>query len=317
LKHRADEERSPANVQPSFAARLHRHGAHRWIALAVAAVLLGWLWIFAGQARHPEGIKRQWAVIASRLLVVAGGFFVVRLLLFTHEERIPVVLVRARATPSGDGGLRDRIRPVMGLRRRGYEIVSLREVAMFIRQHRYVPGKSLGLVIETRSPEELVEVLTSVGAEGATAVFALPVLRSCEVRREMPDLPEKASLGIVVGKPEAPADLDLAGTEHELRSFADLSSKVFGRRPEYALVEGFPASALRQLLKPTGYTCLLDGTGYNRFGDEDYAVRLVDVSDILAGGRLKGLRVMLRVAMFKGAYAVWPLAAVLRVLCAR
>jgi hypothetical protein len=64
--------------------RLYRQGAYRWLLLVAGAALLSWLWVFAGQVREAGGVKRPWAVLVSRLLVVTGGIFVARLLLFSH-----------------------------------------------------------------------------------------------------------------------------------------------------------------------------------------------------------------------------------------
>jgi hypothetical protein len=317
LKHRACAPCRAGDRQRSFLSQLHRQGVHRWLALLSAAVLLGWLWMFAGQARHPEGVKRQWAVLASRLLVVAGGIFLVRLLLFSHEERIPVIFITSRRTSAGGEAFGRRIRSVTALRRKGYELIPLRDIVMFVGEHRYVPKRCFGLVIETRSPEELGEVLSSVGAEDVTVVLDLDVLEACEGRHRLPDLPETVTLGAVISGSEEAGAPGLERTEQELTSFADLATKILGKKPEYAVVEGCAASDIRVLLKATGYTCFLDGLGYNRFGDESHALRLMDVSHLLAGASLRGLRIMLHVAMFKGAYIVWPLAAVCNILCAR
>ncbi len=308
MKHRSDAAYRAQTGRPTFLDQLYRQGAYRWIALIVALALLAWLWMFAGQARNPEGVKRQWAVLASRILAVAGGFFLLRLLLFTHEERIPVIFIGTGGTATGVETAGDRIETVTALREKGHEVISLRDVVMFIRAHRFLPKKCFGLVVEVGSPEEFDEIISAAGDTAITAVLTPDVLREFESQSVRRDLPETISLGTVVSGHEE--------IEHQLTSFAELAKKVLGRQPEYAVVEGAADWELRTALKSTGYTSFLGGGSYNRFGDENHLVRLMDVSSLLAGKSVRGPRIALSIALFKGTYIVWPLAAVCRKVCA-
>ncbi|MFH1313612.1 MAG: hypothetical protein ABIJ00_10370 [Candidatus Eisenbacteria bacterium] len=309
MKHRADAVCRARAGQPSFSDQLHRQGAYRWIALIAALALLAWLWMFAGEARHPEGVKRQWAVMASRILAVAGGLFLVRLLLFSHEERIPVIFIASCGAGAVDGTIGDRIKTVTALRHKGHEVIPLRDVVMFIRAHRFLPGRCFGLVVEGGSPEEFGEILSAAGDTAITILLAPEVLKRCEDRPVRRDLPETVTLGTVLTGHEK--------TEEELVSFADLAGKVVGKKAEYAVVQEGADAPLRTVLKSTGYTSFLGGGGYNRFHDESQFIRVLDVSHVLGSRSAGRLRTSLEIALFKGRYIVWPLAAVCRMACAR
>jgi hypothetical protein len=68
---------------------------------------------------------------------------------------------------------------------------------------------------------------------------------------------------------------------------------------------------LRGLLKQTSYTCFLDGSGFNRFGDEPHVLRLLDATGAVTGNR-DGRRLAMYMGLFKGHYYLWPAAAAMR-----
>jgi hypothetical protein len=256
-------------------------------------------------------------VLASRLLAVAGGFFVIRLLLFSHEERVPVILIGAAGEAgSGEDTLGSRLRSVTDLRGRGYEIIPLADVVMFVREHRYVPKKCFAVLVETCSREDLDQVLRAAGDTELTVVLPLRLLESQGSELAPHGLPESVTLGTIFTVPEDAAAIEQS-IDRYLRDFTDLAVQSLGKKPEFALVEGCSHADLRPILRSSGYTCFLDGSGFNRFGDEGHLLRLIDVSSLLGRGAARGLRVVLYMTMFKGTYFVWPLAAIWHLLEAR
>jgi hypothetical protein len=273
--------------------------------------------MFAGQVRHPEATKREWAVLASRILVVAGGIFLVRLILLSHEERVPILLLRARDVACGGEPVASLMLSVIGLRARGYELVPLADIVMFIREHRYVPKKCFGLVVESSAREELADILAAAGETSITVVLPLEALRNRGGGAAYRELPETAALGTVWTASQDVRDQGQQVTEEYLRAFGDLGARLLGKKPEYALLEGCSHIDLRALLRTSGYTCFLDGEGYNRFGDESHVMRVMDVSCLVRRRTARQFRVMLYMSMFKGTYIGWPLLAIWRMFKAR
>jgi hypothetical protein len=311
--------------------RLYRQGAYRWLLLVAGAALLSWLWVFAGQVREAGGVKRPWAVLVSRLLVVTGGIFVARLLLFSHEERVPVLLLR-----SGDAGedeIARQLRLISQLHRAGYEDVPIGDIVMFIREHRYVPKRAFGLVVEVSSKERLPDLVDCAAGMNLTALLPSKALEDLGEGRERaeagpveappgpagsktlieeryaagtrsdagPGLPDSVCLGVILEPEEDPR---LA-----LEQAASLSLRLFGKKPDYAMIRGGNHPDLNRLLKSSGYTSLFDGNGYNRFGDDGHRVRLFDVT-ALVRARVAVLGLLLSITMFKGTYLGWPLVAI-------
>ncbi len=310
---------------------LYRQGAYRWLLLVAAAALLCWLWVFAGQVRRAGAVKRPWAVLASRLLVVTGGIFVARLLLFSHEERIPVLFLR-----SGDAGeneIAQQLRLISRLGRAGYEDVPIGDIVMFIRERRYVPKRAFGLVVEVSTRERLPALVGCAEGMNLTALVPSSALEdrhggrgfagdssgiapsapagsntlteepgSAGARPEAgPSLPDSVSLGVILRAEKDP--------QRALQQAAVLSLHLFGKKPNYAMIRDCPHPEVSRLLKASGYTSLFDGKGYNRFGDHGYEVRLLDVTGLVRA-KLAVLGLLLSIAMFKGTYLGWPLAAI-------
>ncbi len=270
--------------------------------MLVAGLLLASLWIFAGRVRQPGGMKHRWAVLASRMLVVAGGVFCLKLLMFSHEERIPVLFFRSRV--SRNGHTRTLLDHVKMLRARGYEDIPLYDVTMFIRQNRYVPKNCFGVVVEACSQED-IDGLIELGKTTHVTSLLTPAVLDKGTPVSFGALPEKVSLAVVL---EQGKDV-----LRRLEARAKIAEDMAGRRPDYALTGKHMGSDAGQILRSSGLRSFLDGNGYNRFGDESHAVRLMDVSS-LTTGKASGLGLRLYIALYKGRYLAWPLVAVGRLL---
>lgn len=302
--------RSGGRPPKSLLSRLYRRGAYRWLLLVAAATLLGGLWFFAGKVRAPGRAKHQWAVTASRLLVLAGGVFAARLILLSHEERIPVLFLRSGDASKDD--LRGHLELIARLRRWGCEDVAIADIVMFIREQRYVPKKGIGVAIEARSLADLAAIAGSSEALRLTVLLPFEVVKEAGTRhsngengrRPRFNLPGSVSLGVSFGEG--------CHTAECLGQAAQACLGLLAKQPEYAMFAG-GGPDVRRLLKEHGYMCVLDGSGYNRFGDEAYAVRLCEVTAL---GRAKApiFGLLLYIAMFRGAYTGWPLAAAGRLI---
>jgi hypothetical protein len=291
---------------------IYRQAGYRWIIVLAALVFLLWLGLFAGKVRTAGGVKRPWAVTASRIMAAAGGLFLVRLFLFSYEERVPVLLVNLRGD-RGDTELADSaFKWICKLREQGSEIVPLVDVVSFIAERRYVPKRCLALVIETAGLEEARTLVTRVG--GLKVMMLLPPQAAAMTGGESADsgLPPNVEVGVTFANP--PESDDERDLEQALKAFALRASKNLGRDPVCARIRGTSGVDLRRVLKTTGYSCFLDGSGYNRFGDEPHLVRILDITPILRLRRMRDLNVALSVGMFRGGYFWWPVAALAKVL---
>jgi hypothetical protein len=280
----------------SIGRHLYRQGALRWAGLAVAIILLALLWMLAGRVRQPGAVKRSWAVLASRGLAVAGAFFTARLLLFTGEERIPVLLL----APRDEQEIEAQLGVTAALADAGHEAIPMMDVVRFIRERRYVPRRSFALAVVLRSIEEVGPVVAAAGNLSLTVILPAEAFRStgdlCS-----PDLPAHVAVGTTAEGASDPA--------RALRALADASENLLGRRCEYALELAPLSTDLRALVKDAGYVSLLDGRGYNRFGDEAHLIRVMDVSS-LVGSRCAVALLKAWISLYKGTYIVWPAIAV-------
>jgi hypothetical protein len=294
----------------SLLSRLYRQGAYRWLVLVAAAAVLGALWLFAGQVRKPGRAKHQWAVTASRFLVLAGGVFAARLILLSHEERIPVLLLRSGDTSKDS--LRSHLELIAKLRRRGFEDVPIADIVMFIREQRYVPKKGIGMVIEVGSLADLAAIGGSCEGLQLTVLVPFEALKKAGTdcsdgengRSPGFDLPGSVSLGVSFGEGCDPAEC--------LGRAAQAGLHLLAKQPAYAMFADVGPD-VKGLLREHGYTCVLDGSGFNRFGDEAYSVRLCEVT-VLGRAKAPIFGLLLYIAMFRGAYTGWPLAAAGRLL---
>ena len=145
---------------------LYAQAGKRWLIFLAALAALIWLGLFAGTVRNPGGVKRQWAVVASRAMAAVGGVIVARLLLFSYEERVPVFHVKA------DMVSREVLAAwIERLRRREDRVVPLSDVMAFMAERRYVPKGAIGLVLEAGTVEE-ARALASIA--GGLEVTILP-----------------------------------------------------------------------------------------------------------------------------------------------
>lgn len=180
----------------AFPAQLYRQAWRRWLILAGALAVLLCLGIFAGHVRNPDAVKRQWAVLVSRILAGAGGFVLVRLLLVSYEERVPVLFFDLRSA-KGAVGMVERIGDaVRDLKDRGYEVVPLGDVVEFVREQRYVPRKCVGLVIETTGIEDLVEIAAALPGFDMTVLLPLRAGEDDTALSRISGLPSGVSLGL-------------------------------------------------------------------------------------------------------------------------
>jgi hypothetical protein len=286
---------------------LYRQGAYRWLGLIAAVAVLSWLWLVAGQVRQEGRAKRQWAVLASRLLVLAGGVIAAKLLLISHEERIPVLYLKVSGADATGRDTAEKLRLVGTLQRRGYEDVPLSDIVMSIRENRYVPKRGMGLVVEVPSLAAIGGLVDLMDGLNATLVLPLDALRSEDKHPAdgLKKIPSSVRLAPLL-KPGQDAD-------RGLKEAAGLILNLTGRSPECVLMPTEGDSDVRRILKANGYECVLDGKGFNRFGDDPYMIRLFDVTT-LAGARAAALGLLLYISLFRGTYVVWPLTAIAHLL---
>jgi hypothetical protein len=311
LRHKTGSFDQVTRGRDAFLGRLYKEGARRWFLLLAAAAFLVWLSVFAGHVRRPGGVKRSWAVVTSRLLAVAGGVIALRLLMLPYEERVPVLLL---SLPRLKGDFESNRRRLLGLYRRGYQPVPLFDVVMLIRERRYVPKKCLGLVLEVSSVQELADTLNLVRDLKPTFLLPWTAFDACDVKSPLMVLPEDVGLGIVIGGRTGTGPTDSTHLKQCLVSVAERSLEVVGRKVEYLLIETPLPSDSRGVLKASGYTSVLDGKGYNRYGDEGHLIRVIDVTDLMAAGMRVHPVLSAYLSLYKGAYLAWPVVAVDRMI---
>ncbi len=293
---------------------LYRQAGKRWLILLVAMAALVWLGLFAGMVRNPGGIKRQWAVVASRAMTVAGGIILVRLLLFSYEERVPVVYIRT------DTCSQAALATWIGrLRGRENAVVPLSAVVAFMAERRYVPRGGLALVLEAGTIEEAEDLASLAGSLDLTILLPPRAFENTEgeSKQDTVDagghpgrrrLPDSVEIGAALGLDRIPPERLTAA----LRHFAQRAERHLGKNPVCAATGQGTMADPRSLAEAGGYTCFLGGGGYNRFGDTPYLVGLLDISPVL---RLRGqtaLNMRIYTGMFKGGYVWWPVAALLK-----
>ncbi len=292
----------------AFTARLRRQAGHRWLMLAGAMVVLLWLGAFAGHVRNPDAVKRQWAVLVSRILAGAGAIILVRLLLVSYEERVPVLFFDLHVGTGSEGTLGRIADVVRGLKDRGYEVVPLDDVVEFVREQRYVPRKCIGLVLEANGMADLVEIATALPGLNITVLLPPEAGKDATACSRISELPPEVSLGLSLAANGGRCDY--AGLMGLLGGFRESIAGFAGRKPCFARLGPVRSIDLRRLLKETAYACFLDGSGFNRFGDEPHLLRLLDATAFVTGeSGVKGLAVY--IGLYKGKYYLWPLAAMM------
>jgi hypothetical protein len=283
--------------------RLYRQAGRRWALLAGALALLAVLGILAGHVRNPDAVKRGWAVTASRVLAGVGAVFLVRLMLFPYDERVPVLFFDLRSDREAEG-LLGWISDVVGdLKNRGFETIPLGDVVEFIREQRYVPKKGFALVIEAGGIRDLEEIAGAL--EGLEITVLLPPgIEEADIAKGMNAVPPTGvSLG--VGVPAGDGSEDSQGLRTLLADFKRRVAARVGGGPIFARIGARPGVDLRKLLKETGYTCFLDGTGFNRYGDEPHMLRLLNATASVAAGK-GGRGLAMYIGLFKAKHYLWP-----------
>jgi hypothetical protein len=289
---------------------LYRQAGRRWLMLAGALAVLLWLGFFAGHLRNPDAVKREWAVLISRVLAGAGGLLLARLLLFTYEERVPVLFLDLRSGISVAGATGRAAQALRGLKARGYVTVPLGDVVEFVREQRYVPKKCFGLVIEVGGFEEVQGIIEALPGAWYTILLPPEALKSSAGSERPAVLPPEVSMGLTLVGGHSPHGTD--DLSARLEGSRDKIEALTRGKPGFARVGGLPGVDLRALLKKSGYACFLDGHGLNRFGDEPHMLRLLDVTPAVpAREPLKGLAMY--IGLFKGKHYLWPVAAIKRI----
>jgi hypothetical protein len=290
---------------------LYRQASHRWFILMIALAFLVWLGLYAGRVRNPDAVKRGWAVLTSRVLAVAAGFILIRLLLFSYEERVPVLLFDLRCSRGGSGVLKTIGDTIRRLEDHGYEIVPLDDVVEFVRERRYVPRKCMGVVLEAGAMEDLRRIADHFRETEVTVLLPPEAFETSLDQADRFGVPTTISLGLSLV--EARDLADTARLKSLLEHYGAKAAGPIDQLPKYVRVHPSLDVGLRGLLKGTAYRCFLDGRGFNRFGDEGHLLRLFDTTALL-DSRPSIASLALYMGLFKGKYYLWPAAAVLR-LC--
>jgi hypothetical protein len=191
----------------------------------------------------------------------------------------------------------------------GYEIVPLGDICEFVREHRYVPKKCMGVVIETADMPELEAVVEALGETRLALLLPPEALVGDWRQLAESEIPAGVSLGVSFKSSTQPEDA--GGLLDLLKDLGARSTAAGGHDLRYVRLKETGAIELRGLLRDTPYRCFLDGKGFNRFGDEPDMLRLIDTSAIMASRRV-GANLSLYVDLFKGRYYVWPVVALLR-----
>ncbi len=292
------------SLEPDHPLRaLYRQAGKRWLILLVSLALLTWLGLFAGMVRNPGGVKRTWAVLASRAMAAAGAVFLVRLLLFSYEERVPVLYVRLARAPEVAAFLER-------LGRRQDATVPLVDIVAFMAERRYVPRGGMGLILEAATPDDIKRLGPAAGSLCFTLLLPPEGLGGGQEVAGIEAYP-----GLAIG-----AALDKLGPgpgdhpERALKLFAEASLKSLGKQPVCAAFRGYTPPDPKVLADATAYSCFLGGSGFNRFGDTPYLVRPLDVTPIFEAGKHTGLNLRIYTGIFKGRFGWWPVAALLAAL---
>jgi hypothetical protein len=272
-------------------------------------IAIGWLWVFAGHVRSPGATKTPWAVLASRILAAAGAVFLIRLTLFPHEERVPVVSIDHRV----EGGNVEGVSRLLRLQSKGYEVVPLDDVVMLVRERRYVPKKCLSIVIRISSLDDIGAVVDHVGESPITLVLEESALGGKTVGRTY-RVPDQVAVGVSIS---GRGEKGVKQTEARLTTAQRAIASILGRKIEYALLEDSVDIDLKRLCKSTGITAFLNGKGFNRHGDEAHLIRLMDVTGLVNHRTLSLANLRAHLSLFKGSYYVWPAAAMVTLLAGK
>ena len=286
------------NGKDSIIAHLTAAAKRRWAVLGVGLVILVALIIIAGMTRTPGARKNPYIVITSRALAGVGALLLIRIVMLSQEDGVPVFLIECAAWT---GPLAD----ALGAIDRRYDVVPLSDVVAFIRDQRYVPKDGVAVVVAVGSRRELVEAAGALGADGRAGRLPATLLLGEAAIRELEQSP-----GV-----EVPAEIALAvrttgGNEDEviaaIKSVGDALEKAAGRRPDYALLDGDEGLIFGKIGRVAGIEAFFGGDGLNRYGDAGSRIRLSNMNDILAAGSRQAARLSVYTTMYRGNYLQYP-----------
>lgn len=273
----------------------------RWVMLLVGFGLLAILFIFAGMIRTPGARKNPYTVIASRALAVAGALLLMRIILLTHEDGLPVFMIEA----SGLGD--ESVTGALDLLDRRFDIVPLADVTQFVREQRYVPRNGAAVVIRVTGKEALGgarEALSAGTAPPVTLLFAEEAAGWAGGALEG-GFPEDVTLGVEVAA-RAGETLDEDEAIARLKTICDRIGSATGKTPAYAMLPHDGNPGLGKIAKEAGIEAFFGGDGLNRYGDRGNRIRLADITPLLASRRLRSTRLKTFATMYRGNYLPYP-----------
>lgn len=286
---------------------LVKSARRRWFVFILGLGLLAVLFVFAGMTRTPGARKNPYMVIASRVLAVFGAAMLARIVLLTREDGVPVLFLRA----AGDGAwLADSLRLI----EERFEVVPLSDVIAFIKEQRYVPRKGAAVVIGASSAGDLAAVNAAlVGRDSASRIPVTLLLGEtlvADVTAEggLGPIPDGAAIGLRVGARETGSDA-IRSRERALECLASAAGALEGAASvsaTYAMLDDQEQVVPTTSGRVAGLKAFFGGDGLNRYGDRGELIRLMDVAEILAAGRARGVRLSTYAAMYRGNYLPYP-----------
>jgi|GEM_PF-3216218 len=296
-------------MQSSLTKELAGAARKRWIMLMAGFALLAVLFVFAGMIRTPGARKNPYTVIASRALAVAGALLLMRIMLLTHEDGLPVFLIEASGL--GDESLAD----ALDLIDSRFDIVPLADVTAFIRDQRYVPRKGAAVVVRVAGREDLNVAREAVAAGTAppvTLLLAEQVAYGMTPGAGEGTFPAGTAFAVEVGAQAGKAGTQAGWALDEdkiaagLRALAEKVGSVTGRAACYALFPEDDEAVLARIGKTAGIEAFFGGEGLNRYGDRGNRIRLADITALLTSRRSRGARLKTFATMYRGNYVAYP-----------
>lgn len=281
----------------------------RWAVLAVGIALLAMLFFLAGMIRTPGARKNPVTVIASRALAVAAAFMLVRIVLITHDDGVPVFLIEAGQGPG-------RLSASLGLIGKRFDVVPLSDVMAYVRDQRYMPGKGVGVVIYVVDRSGLDDALGVIEAPGGPGGFPVTLLIDESLAADAAGaawgapLPDGVDVGLKIspgGAGGAKQAWDDDGAIGKIGTVSGALEASTGRRPSYVMLEGGGDLTLGKVAKATGVEAFFGGAGYNRYGDRGNRIRPARITQMLAAGKSPGARLKVYASMYRGNYLSYPL----------
>ena len=276
----------------------------RWLILLAGLALLALLFVYAGMIRTPGARKNPYTVVASRALAVAGAVILIRIVLLTHEDGVPVLLIDA-----GGGG--ESVPCDLSAVYRRFDVVPLSDVSAYIREQRYVPPKGVAVVIGVSSAGDLKTAAECLGAGRGAERIPVTILMPEDLAagldgRDWPAGFEGATLGLRIGK-AGTGTWDEDDIIERLKAASERLVRATGVVAEYAALAGEGDLGLMNIGKAACIEAFFGGAGLNRYGDRADRIRLMDVGRIMAAGRSRRMRLSAYTTMYRGNYMPYPL----------